>query len=120
MSTQRSNVRVRSNVNIRLPGIEARLDKAFCQHARTRQVILHLNPVIKTAAGIDWTLARAELSSFQLEVLESHFACPVCGRWDRWPVPSSTGWKLSRTPFGCLCKPSRSIELERDGENDLA
>ena len=111
MSMKRSNVRAHSNVNVRVPGLEALGDSAFCRHARTREMILRLHPMLKSAIGIDWVVARASLAPFQLEVLESHFACPICGRWDRWPVRRTDGWVLSRTPFGCLCLPERTTEL---------
>jgi hypothetical protein len=111
MTLARSNVRLLSNVNIRLAGIEARNDVAYKRFARTREAIMALNPWIKTAYGIDWNLARSALTPAQLEVLERHFPCHVCGRHDRWPVGIGEAWKLSFTPYGCLCTAGRASEL---------
>ena len=110
MTVPRSNVRVCTNVHIRMPGIEARDDVGFKSALRTREAILALNPWIKTAVGIDWAVARGALTEVQLDVLGNHFACPICKRWDRWPVSSETGWTLSRTQFGCLCSHARDAE----------
>lgn len=112
MTALRSNVRVCANVHIRLPGIEARHDVDFKSALRTREAILALNPWVKTAVGIDWPLASQTLTGAQLEVLKDHFPCNVCGRWDRWPVFAGGKWKLSYTPYGCLCHPSRADEHE--------
>jgi hypothetical protein len=110
MTTQRSNVGPYSNVSVRIPSCDASKDESFRRSVRTREAILALNPWIKTAAGIDWAVARAELTPAQLDVLENHFACPVCGRWDRWPVFTEMGWALSRTQFDCLCSHARESE----------
>lgn len=110
MTIQRSNVRLYSNVNLRIPSQEAANDESFKRSVRTREAILALNPWIKTAVGIDWAVARVALTEAQLDVLENHFACPICKRWDRWPVSSETGWTLSRTRFGCLCSHARDAE----------
>ena len=112
MTSPRSNVRVCTNVHIRMPGVEAREDVEFKSAVRTREAILALNPWVKTAVGIDWPLARQTLTGTQLEVLKDHFACNVCGRWDRWPVFAERGLMLSFTPYGCLCHPSRAGEHE--------
>jgi hypothetical protein len=108
MSLPRSNVRVLSNVSVRLPDTDARDDFSFKRAVRTREAIIALHPLIKTMYGIDWELARAVLSTPQLEVLQHHFACNQCGRFDRWPVGASERWRLSRTPLGCLCSPERA------------
>lgn len=110
MTTHRSNARLFSNVQCRMPTVEARHDESFRRSARTREAILALNPWIQMAIGIDWPLARAELTPDQLEVLRDHFACPACGRWDRWPVAVGKAWKLSRTPLGCLCSRARDSD----------
>lgn len=112
MTAPRSNVRVCANVYMRIPGVEASKDVDFMSALRTREAILALNPWVKTAVGIDWTLARQTLTAAQVEVLSDHFACSVCGRWDRWPVLGESGWQLSFTSFGCLCHPSRASEPE--------
>jgi hypothetical protein len=96
-----------------MPGLEARDDKAFKRSVRTREAILALHPWIKTMYGIDWNLARSELSDAQLEVLQHQFACNHCGRLDRWPVGDGEQWRLSRTPFGCLCSPEREAEYRK-------
>lgn len=115
ISMQRSNVRLHSNVHIRTPGCEAQADESFKKAVRTREAILELHPWIRTSLGIDWPVARASLDAAQLEVLRDHFPCPHCQRWDRYPVSvahqedeAANGWRLSRTPFGCLCCPERA------------
>lgn len=111
MTIPRSNVRVSTNVNVRMPGVEASADAGFKAAVRTREAILALNPWIKTAYGIDPQLAKQALTPAQLEVVANHFACPACKRWDRWPVFVDGKWELSYTPFGCLCAPARASEL---------
>ncbi len=111
MTVPRSNVRVLSNVTVRMASHPPREDSAFKRSARTRDAILLLHPWIKAAYGIDWILARSALSPAQLEVLQKHFPCSNCGRHDRWPVGIGEVWKLSYTPFGCLCSPDRRAEL---------
>lgn len=103
MTMTRSNVRMYSNVNVRMPMVHVRDDPSFRRAARTRDSILVIHPFVKAAYGIDWIAAREELSDPQLEVLQNHFPCPHCGRWDRWPVTRESGWRLSYTPLGCLC-----------------
>ena len=118
MFMQRSNVRLYSNVHIRTPGCEAQADESFKKAVRTREAILALHPLVKNSVGIDWSVARASLTLDQIEVLVGHHACPVCGRWDRWPVTrhgascgEAVGWVLSYTPLGCICSQARDEQL---------
>jgi hypothetical protein len=115
---QRSNVRMHSNVHLRLPTVEVRDDASFRKAVRTREAILALHPFVKAAYGIDWSVARIALSDAQLEVVQNHFPCPTCGRWDRWPVAKDGSWALSHTPLGCRCERVRAAESQASPPSD--
>lgn len=102
MTLPRSNVRAFSNVHIRMP-VRVEDDVGFRGAARTRDIILRLHPELFGIGGVNTPLARDVLTAEQLKVVSDHFPCPVCNRWDRWPVSTAVGWKLSFTPLGCPC-----------------
>ena len=108
MSGSRSNVQARSNVNIRSKwGVDAEHDRGFTVHLRTFDSIREVFPMVWNAVGIDWGVARAVLTPFQLTVISEHHPCSTCKRWDRWPIYDKGNWQLSRTEFGCLCERER-------------
>jgi hypothetical protein len=103
MTLPRSNVRAFSNVHRRMP-CRVEDDVDFRRHARTRELILKLHPELSRVNGIDMHLAKDVLEPEQLRVLRDHFPCPICNRWDRWPVRTTDeAWALSRSPLGCPC-----------------
>ena len=114
MTLQRSNVRAFSNVTARTPDLDARSDSQYRQHVRTRSAIFALFPFVRAAYGIDWAVARGSLSEFQCLVLQDHHACPMCQRWDRWPVFVDGRWSLSRTPLGCRCTREETVGMDAD------